>query len=93
MTLQDQYETLKSIQTAIKSSPLNGYIRMKITHCKASLAMPERYRAWIYANGYVDELDGKASPWLLETSWIESNGEEWLAEYLNKIAAQARVVK
>ena len=89
MTLKEQRELLEDIRNLVKELSLDEYLKLRIVHVKGTLERPERYRAWIYAHGYKDPDDGTSSPWLLEVSWAEERGAEWLADYLIDIAEHA----
>lgn len=89
MTLAEQKDALEMARSLIADTSIRDCLRLRIVHCKASRNMPERYRAWVYAHGYKDPDDGTSSPWLLEASWIQKRGIEWLARYLVEIATHA----
>lgn len=88
MTLAEQKQVLEMARSLVADTDIRNCLRLRIVHCKASRDMPERYRAWVYAHGYTDE-DGQACPWLLEASWIQKRGIDWLARYLVEIATHA----
>ena len=65
LSLDEQLDELQKFQTLIKNTWLKDYLRFKITHKKATISQPEKYRGWLYAKGYRDKNDGGPAPWLI----------------------------
>lgn len=89
LSLNEQYECLMSAKNVIKRTWLKEYLTLRITHKKATVDMPERYRGWLYSKGVRDEYDGGPNPWLIIPEEIAAIDGDSLAAFLIKVARES----
>lgn len=89
LSLDEQLDELQKFQTLIKNTWLKDYLRFKITHKKATISQPEKYRGWLYAKGYRDKDDGGPAPWLIIPEELRMIDARKLADFLFSCAAKS----
>lgn len=89
MNLEDQHDELQKLQILIKRTWLRNYLRLRITHRKATVDMPERFTGWLYAKGYRDVYDGGPAPWKITPEWLVGATPQVIGNFLFDCASKS----
>lgn len=82
MNLEDQHDELQKLQVLIKRTWLKNYLRLRITHRKATVDMPEHFNGWLYSKGERDSTDGGPAPYKITPEKLRAFNPIELARFL-----------
>ena len=82
MNLEDQHDELQKLQILIKRTWLHNYLRLRITHRKATVDMPEHFTGWLYSKGERDKDDGGPALYKITPEKLRAFNSVELARFL-----------
>lgn len=82
MNLEDQHDELQKLQVLIKRTWLKNYLKLRITHRKATVDMPEHFNGWLYSKGERDSTDGGPAPYKITPEKLRAFTPAELAKFL-----------